>query len=231
MIWLARGLARRKRRAWELAVVLVAASAAAHLVRGLDIEEATVHLALLVALFRARRQFVAPGDPTTMRPLVQVVVALGVVTGLLLAELYLTDDTSLRIERGARARGRRARVPGALAVAPSTAVRRRARRTRESGRPRSSTSDGEDSLAYFALRRDKAYVFSPSGRSFLAYRVIGGTALIAGDPIGDPTERRRAGRRVRACRARQGVARRDRGRRRRGARGLRGARVQVDLPR
>ena len=30
---------------------------------------------------------------------------------------------------------------------------------------------GTDSLAYFALRRDKSYFFSPSGRSFLAYRV------------------------------------------------------------
>ena len=44
---------------------------------------------------------------------------------------------------------------------------------------------GTDSLAYFALRRDKSYFFSPSGRSFLAYRVIGGTALVAGDPIGE----------------------------------------------
>src|SRR5207253_9790086 len=48
---------------------------------------------------------------------------------------------------------------------------------------------GTDSLAYFALRRDKSYFFSPSGRSFLAYRVLGGTALVAGDPIGDVGER------------------------------------------
>jgi lysyl-tRNA synthetase class 2 len=48
---------------------------------------------------------------------------------------------------------------------------------------------GSDSLAYFALRRDKSYFFSPSGRSFVAYRVINGTALVAGDPIGDPDER------------------------------------------
>jgi lysyl-tRNA synthetase class 2 len=189
MIWLARGLARRKRRAWELAVVLVAASAAAHLVRGLDVEEATVHLALLVALFRTRRQFVAPGDPTTVRPLVQVAIALGVVTSLLLAELYLTDDTSLRIVRGLalvvgalafRALWLWLRPPGAAPCTPD--ARERATEVVH--------QRGEDSLAYFALRRDKAYVFSPSGRSFLAYRVIGGTALIAGDPIGDPTERR-----------------------------------------
>ena len=99
MIWLARGLARRKHRAWVLAVALVSASAVAHLAGGLDIEEATVHLVLLVALFRARRQFVAPGDPATIRPLVQVAIAIAVCVVLLLSELYLTDDTSIRIER------------------------------------------------------------------------------------------------------------------------------------
>jgi lysylphosphatidylglycerol synthetase-like protein (DUF2156 family) len=48
---------------------------------------------------------------------------------------------------------------------------------------------GADSLAYFALRRDKSYFFSASGSSFIAYRVINGTALVAGDPIGNPAER------------------------------------------
>ena len=52
--------------------VVVAASAVAHLAKGLDFEESTVHLILLVALLRARRQFVAPGDPATILPLVQV---------------------------------------------------------------------------------------------------------------------------------------------------------------
>src|SRR5207237_314234 len=43
---------------------------------------------------------------------------------------------------------------------------------------------GADSLAFFALRRDKSYFFSPTGRSFLAYRVVTGCALVTGDPIG-----------------------------------------------
>jgi len=44
---------------------------------------------------------------------------------------------------------------------------------------------GRDSLDFFALRRDKSYLFSPSRRAFLAYRVVGGAALVSGDPIGD----------------------------------------------
>jgi lysyl-tRNA synthetase class 2 len=47
---------------------------------------------------------------------------------------------------------------------------------------------GSDSLSFFALRRDKSYLFSPSRRAFLAYRVVAGTALVSGDPVGDEVE-------------------------------------------
>jgi lysyl-tRNA synthetase class 2 len=45
---------------------------------------------------------------------------------------------------------------------------------------------GRDSLAYFALRRDKSVIFSPSGKSAIAYRVVSGVMLASGDPLGDP---------------------------------------------
>ncbi|MET8248882.1 phosphatidylglycerol lysyltransferase domain-containing protein [Streptomyces sp. NPDC005202] len=43
-----------------------------------------------------------------------------------------------------------------------------------------------DSLGYFALRRDKAAIFSPTGKAAITYRVVGGVSLASGDPIGDP---------------------------------------------
>ncbi|WP_225850832.1 phosphatidylglycerol lysyltransferase domain-containing protein [Streptomyces sp. HPF1205] len=43
-----------------------------------------------------------------------------------------------------------------------------------------------DSLGYFALRRDKSVIWSPTGKSAIAYRVLGGVTLASGDPIGDP---------------------------------------------
>ncbi|MGY5136153.1 phosphatidylglycerol lysyltransferase domain-containing protein [Streptomyces nigrescens] len=43
-----------------------------------------------------------------------------------------------------------------------------------------------DSLGYFALRRDKSVVFSPSGKAAVTYRVVGGVSLASGDPLGDP---------------------------------------------
>jgi lysyl-tRNA synthetase class 2 len=41
-----------------------------------------------------------------------------------------------------------------------------------------------DSLAPFATRADKAYVFSPDRRAAVGYRVLFGTALVGGDPVG-----------------------------------------------
>ena len=187
-IWLSRGLARSKRRAWWLAVAVVSASAVAHLAKGLDFEEAATHLILLVALVRARRHFVAPGDPATVLPLLQVGVALAVSVPLLVLVDRETNHVSERLETAA------------LLVVCALAVRALWLWLRPHPVIPSASDDrdratelvhehGSDSLAYFALRRDKSYFFSPSGKSFLAYRLIGGTALVAGDPIGDDSER------------------------------------------
>ncbi|MFB7271861.1 phosphatidylglycerol lysyltransferase domain-containing protein [Streptomyces sp. NPDC056244] len=43
-----------------------------------------------------------------------------------------------------------------------------------------------DSLGYFALRREKSVVWSPTGKAAITYRVVGGVSLASGDPIGDP---------------------------------------------
>jgi lysyl-tRNA synthetase class 2 len=188
LVWLSRGLARRKRRAWALAIVVVAASAAAHLAKGLDFEEATASLALLLILWRCRAEFYAEGDPAVLRPLVQLGLALAVVGGTI--ALRATNHVSYSD-----------RVADALAVlAAALAVRAFYLWLRPlAGRAWHSASEraraealvrtqGRDSLSYFALRRDKAYFFSPSGRSFLAYRVAAGVAIVSGDPIGDREE-------------------------------------------
>jgi lysyl-tRNA synthetase, class II len=47
---------------------------------------------------------------------------------------------------------------------------------------------GADTLAPFALRADKSYFFDEDERAFIAYRVVGGVAIVSGDPIGPPAE-------------------------------------------
>ena len=43
---------------------------------------------------------------------------------------------------------------------------------------------GADTLAPFALRADKSYFFAADESAFVAYRVIGGVAIVSGDPVG-----------------------------------------------
>jgi lysyl-tRNA synthetase len=50
---------------------------------------------------------------------------------------------------------------------------------------------GSDTLACFALRRDKSYFFSRDGESLIAYAYLRGHAMVAGDPIGPPQARGR----------------------------------------
>jgi lysyl-tRNA synthetase class 2 len=68
--------------------------------------------------------------------------------------------------------------PRDSAVSKHVADRRDARRLVE--------RHGSDSLAYFALRRDKSYFFNEQRTAFLAYRAVGGVALVSGDPVGHP---------------------------------------------
>jgi lysyl-tRNA synthetase class 2 len=188
LIWLSRSLARRRRRAWQLAVVVVVASAVAHLAKGLDFEEATISLLLLFALVHWRGRFDVPGDPASVRPLLGLGAALAaiaaVVGGAELRGVELaprTDDALLGLGMvfGFVALFFWLR-PFGHAVAQTVGERGVARALVE--------TYGSDSLSFFALRRDKSYLFSPSRSSFLAYRVVAGTALVSGDPVGDEAE-------------------------------------------
>jgi lysyl-tRNA synthetase class 2 len=188
LVWLARSLARRKQRAWVLAVALVVGSAAAHLAKGLDAEEAAANLLVLWGLWRYRREFFAAGEPAVLMPLVRVCLALAAVSGAL--ALRATD----RMAFSDRIEDALALLAGGLAVrALYLWLRPLAGRIVQGGEERATAerlvrAQGRDSLSYFALRRDKAYFFSPSRRSFLAYRVVNGVALVSGDPIGDRHE-------------------------------------------
>ncbi|MGC9974364.1 MAG: hypothetical protein ABSC36_03090, partial [Gaiellaceae bacterium] len=161
LLLLSRSLARGRRRAWTLALVAVVGVAIAHLVKGLDFEESIVSLLLVVALLRYRSHFDAPGDPAVRRPVAAgllaaaVVVAVGIVLGtrgipdrvgdLISACALLLALWALRLWLG----------PFPEHVHQSLEERHRARELVE--------SFGRDSLAFFALRRDKSFFFSTSG--------------------------------------------------------------------
>ena len=186
LIWLSGGLARRKHRAWLGALAVVTSAAVAHLVKGFDIEAVLGSLVLIVALLRLRRWFDAPGDPTSLRRLLAglaVALAAWAVVGSAVDD-RMNQITDLGFEV-------------VLAAGAFWALHQWLRAHREPTaqtdadheRARALVADhGADSLSFFSLRRDRRYMFARSGNAFLAYRVVAGCALVAGDPIGAPDE-------------------------------------------
>ncbi len=84
LLMLSHGLRRRKRRAWQGALVLLASSAAIHaLVRDRHLVPAAVAAALIVILLCYRREFYATGDPRTRWR------ALGAFCGLAIADVAI----------------------------------------------------------------------------------------------------------------------------------------------
>jgi len=55
---------------------VVLASAVAHMAKGLDFEESTASILLLIALIRYRSRFDVPGEPTAIRPVLAGATAL-----------------------------------------------------------------------------------------------------------------------------------------------------------
>ena len=217
----ARGLARGSRRAWLLAIALLALLFVLHVERRFD-EGAIVTGAVVVGLVGRRSDFSRRGDPSS-RSLVIVHTALAVAATLayglvtlwinrLMADEPYTLGFALRIVGRALA-GMSFRGAdhlsgplanwfpvsvfligwGALAllVVEWTGPWRYRLKHEALERERAHalvTRYGADTIAPFALRADKSYFFSESGSAFLAYRVTGGVAIVAGDPIGPNDE-------------------------------------------
>ena len=164
LIWLSRSLARRRRRAWQLGIVLVIGLTVAHLAKGLDFEEATFGLLVLAALYRFRKRFDVPGDPLSARPLVVTLLALTTTAALVVV-------LDLRGFRGDRIEDLLAAVSLLLGFrALHLWLRPLTERVRQSAEERRLVrglirTHGDDSLAFFSLRRDKSYFFSPSHRA------------------------------------------------------------------
>jgi lysyl-tRNA synthetase class 2 len=220
----ARSLARGSRRAWEIAVVLLALLLFLNVERRFQ-EGAIVTGVAVVALLARRSDFDLRGDPDS-KPRIAVhaaaaavvVLVYGLVTlwfNRLMADQTYTPSFALRVTWRALA-GMSFRGAdhlsgpvanwfpisvfllgwGAVALllaewlAPWRHRLVQGARDRELARSLVA-AHGVDTLAPFALRADKSYFFSEDESAFLAYTVVAGVAIVAGDPIG-PAEAREA---------------------------------------
>ena len=218
---LARGLSRRKRRAWILALIILCVNLATELFRTnhhpLQIALSLGSIALLLVFHKS---FYAKSDPSTkMQPLIGFGIALVV---LFLASLLLLKFRSnyeiigspsyknifLFIVEGfigitgpikftsERSSDLIAFTLGTFGVftliVPLWLYFRRVKPI-----PKMSDEDmdqvrklikhdlEQDSLGYFATRRDKSVVWASNRKAGIAYRVQGGVMLASGDPFGE----------------------------------------------
>ena len=214
-------LARRRRRAWQLAVLLLGSLTALHVVYDFR-EQALAAGLVLFALLARRDDFDLHGDPASRpRALLRLATSFAALYGFGIASLWvnrLDADRPFSLAFAVRETSRALiglSVHGSSHLSGSTGGwfpttillggiaaaawvisawlapwrHRVHQQPGEHDRVRDIVARfGEDTLAPFALRRDKAYFFSDSGQAFLAYRVVSGVAIVAGDPTGPPEE-------------------------------------------
>ncbi|MEU4236042.1 phosphatidylglycerol lysyltransferase domain-containing protein [Actinoplanes sp. NPDC026619] len=218
LVYLGAGLRRGKRRAWQVAAGLTAASIVGHLVKGLDFDAAAVAAVLLIILLVTRDRFTTIADPAhrwrALSALLGFAVA-GFALGFVeiafranrlvgspgvadwareaaLGLIGLDGPVEFRYRFGADAVAWTTGACGLLAAGVALVIllrpgsRRPHREAASEERLRELLQRyGEaDSLGYFALRTDKSLIWAPNQASVVAYRVVNGVSLAAGDPIG-----------------------------------------------
>jgi lysyl-tRNA synthetase, class II len=207
-------LARRRRRALQAAVAALIVLAALNLLKGLDFEEAVADLVTATLLWLGRGSFYVEQEPWTRRRGPMLTAAGAVAGSFLVAvtavwigsppetptptiaraaaDLLFWRPAPIQFHDELSHLGLAVGIISGLTLFAVAAVVFRPLsppRTFPDSATRARAVQlvrrhGSDTLAYFKLRRDKHYLFSPDGTAFLGYRVENGVALVSGDPIG-----------------------------------------------
>jgi len=209
LLLLAGGLRRRRRTAWLVAVVLLGGSAVLHLLKGLDFEEALAEAFLAGLLAGQGGRFTARAGPGERRAtavaglaVIGITAAYGTL-GLLANGRDVAEDLGVgrvlrEVSRMALGLGSSLTLTGrfgrffptsvaavfwlgVLVVAARALAPALARWQADPGLG-AAVAGADDSLAYFALRDDRATV--RAAHTLVSYRPVRTVALAAGDPLG-----------------------------------------------
>jgi lysyl-tRNA synthetase class 2 len=205
-------LLRRRRRAWEAAIVLMLALGLFDLFKGLDVEETVITWATAAVLAAGGGAFTVRHDPITLRSALWRVPLIGL-AGLGAAALATWASqghpsmTSIVHETGALLQWQSgpihyhhhfAWIPLAVqlielgtlvAIAyvifrPLAAPRLLPGPGARAAAAQLVRDHGTDTLSFFKLRADKHYFFTADGTAFVGYRIENGVLLLSGDPVG-----------------------------------------------
>lgn len=203
------GVLQGRRRAGRVAVVVLGILAVVNAAKGLDYEEAAIAIALAFAL-RAGLRAAATGARPPSAAVTALVVGGALAAGyaVTVTALFVSGHSPQVAATLARAAGALVdgNVPGRLdddarlafhlligvalvgvvlllrdLLAPARPVD--GHTAAEHARAAAIVAGhGDDSIAPFTLRADKSFYFAHGG--VLAYRIVGGTAVVSGDPVG-----------------------------------------------
>ena len=204
---------RRRQSALRLAVVLLVGLGLLNLLKGLDVEEAVGSFLVAGILWLGRSAFCVRPDPVSLLAAVRRVPLLAA-SSLLLCVLAIwlaapesasltaivrqTFDSLLWQPGPIALHGELDMVEEAVGIAGLLTLAWCAYllfrplpvpRAYPTGEARHLARElvrrhGVDTLAYFKLRLDQHYLFSPDRRAFLGYRVETGVLVVSGDPVG-----------------------------------------------
>lgn len=220
LLILAQALVQRVRQAWLLACAMLAAAAAASLLKGLDFEEATLALGVLAILWVGRPAFNRQAtiasevlSPRSIAAIAMVVLATAWI-GLLSyrhvdyahelwwrfafhgdAPRFLRATLAVAVAGGALALWHALRPAPPEPGAPTPAELDRAARI-------VATAPAAD--AALALVGDKRLLFDNERDAFVMYQVRGHNWVVMGDPVGDPAAAERLAWRLRELADRHG---------------------------
>jgi lysyl-tRNA synthetase class 2 len=207
-------LLKRRRRAWQVALVVMLALGLFDLLKGLDFEESLLTLFSAAALSRSGRAFPVRHDPITLRSAIWRVPAFGALgVGLAALATWASQGhptfTVIAREAGDLLLWQSGPlhyhhpygwiplgihvVELATLLAVAYVVFRPLAAPRALPGPGSRRAaaqlvhaHGTDTLSFFKLRADKHYFFSENRSAFVGYRIENGVLLLSGDPVGPP---------------------------------------------
>ena len=218
---LARGLSRRKRRAWVLALVILVINLATELFRSTHhLDQIIVSIVSILMLAVFQKSFYAKSDPSTrLQPLIGFAIAVVVffIASVMLIKIRTHDEivgtpsikniflfiiegfvgvsgpVKFTSERATDLIAFTLGTFGAFTlIVPLWLYIRRVKPI-----PKMTDEDldqvrtlikhdlEQDSLGYFATRRDKSVIWALNRKAGIAYRVQGGVMLASGDPFGE----------------------------------------------
>jgi lysylphosphatidylglycerol synthetase-like protein (DUF2156 family) len=216
LLIIAGALARRQRRAWVVAVILLLVAGVSHLIKDVDVVGAGVNLGLACVLIVYRREFDAKAGPGSVR---RALFALPLLAAAAWAFGFLAimahvggrtpavDDAAVGSLRGLVGYPLGVSLNGEsndwiAGLLPVLGVGVLVTTIMVVFRPvveglRRSPADalhaqrlvrtyGSDTLSYFTLRSDKSWFFH--GDTVISYRYLWNLALVSGDPIGPADE-------------------------------------------